>query len=176
MSTKGYFSPRIVLRNDESSQILDGEEWIVIPFDLDVNMDLTGPKFLFGFPPDCCILIQGYKIKTEIFDYYNPLILTKELLNIVTFWQDLTELKNLSLFEIKSNHLNRIGPTLKSRTVYYPNNWTINAEKLFAVKSYKGGTQFYQLIDQKPADPPSNSNLLLNLLNNLASYNWEDPE
>lgn len=156
-----YYHPQVTQSPDEllvTFRESPPRQFLIGPFHFNREIPPEfGPVFLFNLPPDLYIYIKDTPIPCDIFDYLNPLILTPNTLERISFARQgkASEVKEFDCKCIVSKSLRLlVNKLLESQesTVSYPRNYSIKYQNMEATHSGEG-KQICEIIDSFPYSP-----------------------
>lgn len=104
---------------------------------------------MFDFPQDLIVVIDGISVVGKIFDYYNPLILFRQRINQINFYNIAN--KNVEHFNcliMNSKKLHFVCLQLINKNyIHYPPDLYINYSKFIVGRGFKG-SQFGDLVQK----------------------------
>lgn len=125
---------------------------VVTEYTLNVNNPPEDLVVLFDLPVDSVVSINETSVPGKVFDYFNPLIVTPNLLSKMEFYHWGRRLDQFTCSRLQCESLERSLAQLivSDLKVYYPPKYLISYKECTASKSRGGGIQVCDWINHPP--------------------------
>lgn len=118
--------------------------------DLSLHENPKNPMAIFDFPKDLSVMIDDQYIPGNIFDYFSPLLVTKELIasGKIGFSRvgEIQSLRSFDCLQLKGDGMDSVLKMAMKGIIFYPGNYYINY-KTMTVSLTGKSRQLWELLD-----------------------------